>query len=728
MISRDQFEQQWLAEILDGTPSTTAKGNRFAEKILRDWHEIDSATSEIILCDGAGDGGIDAAVFLKEDPAEGIEGDCWMLVQSKFGTAFSGADTIGIEAQKLFATLEGKRERLSSLSTELVQRLRTFLQNKGPKDRLEFVLATNRKLTPEEVEYLQNVKTLGQCKFGECFEVDSVSIETIYNRLAEAEAPEDNKARVVLATRVASSDENLLIGATTLPAIFRFMQQFKSTSGDLDLLYEKNVRKFLGNKRKVNKGIERTIEEYPERFGLYNNGVTIVAEAVNPVDTALLELVNPYVVNRCQTTRSIWSVLQRKLNAGGSAPTEEQIGWQKRLEKAVVVTKIVVVGAGGEELLTETTRYTNSQNAVSEKDFIALEKDFRNWAPRFNAQYGVFLEIQRGAWEARNAFQKQNPTTQPYFHDCANAFELLKAYAAGWLSEPGIAYGKNAPFAPGGTLFDRMVKEPDFGVESLYAAFQLQQESNRHGFGRGAKRPTRGQTRYLFMMVAIDLVKDFLVNNRLSFTHKDISKAVIAFSESDILKQIGDAAVQLIDEYLTDGNEDSLFSEPEYVKSKDLNAILKSDKLGKGEEFFPRLKTQIALAKKMFRKTAPIPKMLAALDAEGWHCLPANQTARRRRAAIRRCEVSATANASLDDKAISQGRRPTTCVGRRRGITGGSEPSSKLRTHIKRHIGYFVSPSTSIWPSRTESASRTSVRPWRVWGLREMRSTGSAEA
>jgi hypothetical protein len=49
----------------------------------------------------------------------------------------------------------------------------------------------------------------------------------------------------------------------------------------------------------------------------------------------------------------------------------------------------------------------NSQNAVGEKDFIALEKDFRNWAPLFNERYGVFLEIQRGAWEARR-FIKSN--------------------------------------------------------------------------------------------------------------------------------------------------------------------------------------------------------------------------------------------------------------------------------------------------------------------------------
>ena len=265
-----------------------------------------------------------------------------------------------------------------------------------------------------------------------------------------------------------------------------------------------------------------------------------------------------------------------------------------------------VVGAEGEELLTETTRYTNSQNAVGEKDFIALEKDFRNWVPIFNERYGVFLEIQRGAWEARRAYQRQHPLAMPQYEETANAFELLKAYAAGWLGEPGIAYGKNPPFAPGGSLFGKIVNDTGFGVDSLYAAYQMQKMATGYSFGRGAKLPTRGQTRYLFIMVAVDLVKDFLINSRLDYSHSSISAAIIKFAEADLLKDVGDSAVQSIDEYLNPEYEDSLFSEPEFQKIRDLNAFLKADKLGKGYEFSPRLRTQITLTKRMFRRTAQI--------------------------------------------------------------------------------------------------------------------------
>ena len=615
MISLEEFESQWLEDVVAGTPSTTELGHRFTEKILRDWHEIDSATTEIVLCDGAGDGGIDAAIFVRGDPNEGIEGDTWMLIQSKYGSAFAGSETISAEAQKLFATLDGKREKLSSLSTELVGRLRNFLQNKGPKDRLEYVLATTKRLTVEEEEYLANIKTLGRAKFGECFDVDSVSIEIIYNKVAEEDAFGPAKIQVKLKTIVASSGNILLVGATRLTDVYQFMQDYKSASGDLDLLYEKNVRKFLGNKRKVNKGIEATIENHPERFGLYNNGITIVTEEVSKLSTDELFLRNPFIVNGCQTTRSIWSVLQRKLNSGGTSPTPQQKTWEEKLNAAVVITKIVVVGAEGEELLTETTRYTNSQNAVGEKDFIALEKDFRNWVPFFNSRYGVFLEIQRGAWEARRVFQRQHPLTEPRYEEAAYAFDLLKAYAAGWLTEPGVAYAKNPPFAPGGSLFNKITNDPTFGIEGLYAAFLMQKLANKYNFGRGAKIPSRGQTRYLFIMVATDLVKDFLLNNQLDYTHASISTAISRLHIGGYLEHFGDAAVQLIDDYLTQGNEDSLFLEPEFLKMLDLNAFLKSEKLGKGDEFSPRLRTQIAMTKKIFRRNAPTQQMKDAITA-----------------------------------------------------------------------------------------------------------------
>jgi hypothetical protein len=170
------------------------------------------------------------------------------------------------------------------------------------------------------------------------------------------------------------------------------------------------------------------------------------------------------------------------------------------------------------------------------------------------------------------------------------------------LVEPGIAFGKNPPFAPGGSLFKKIVNDLAFGTDSLFAAYQLQLIAGRYGFGRGATKPSRGQTRYLFMMVVVGLVKDSLVQLVKSSESTDLVKAVQALARADLLGHFGDVAVAVIDDYLVPGGEDTIYLEPEFRKTNDLNAFLKSEKLGKVDDFSPNLRTQISLAKRIFRR------------------------------------------------------------------------------------------------------------------------------
>jgi hypothetical protein len=117
-------------------------------------------------------------------------------------------------------------------------------------------------------------------------------------------------------------------------------------------------------------------------------------------------------------------------------------------------------------------------------------------------------------------------------------------------------------------------------------------------------------------MVTVDLVRDFLINERMNYSHSGITSAIIALGKNSLLKEFGDAAVQLIDDYLTDGNEDCLFNEPEFQKTRDLNAFLKLEKLGKGDEFSPRLRTQMTMTKKIFRRSASLLGLKNAIEAE----------------------------------------------------------------------------------------------------------------
>jgi hypothetical protein len=273
-----------------------------------------------------------------------------------------------------------------------------------------------------------------------------------------------------------------------------------------------------------------------------------------------------------------------------------------KLSQSVVVTKIVITGQNGEELLTETTRYTNSQNAVSAKDFLSLEKDFRAWSSAFAERYDVFMEIQRGAWDAQRAIQRQSPQRVKHYETCANAFELLKTYAAGWLDQPGLAFGKNPPFAPGGSIFRLITTEEDFGVESLYAAHLIASLASGYGFGSGASKPTRGSTKFLFTYLAANLIRRLLVNSGAESTNIALAKAVIAFQEANVLKDVGQIAIEVIDEYMTDGNEDCLFLEPGFLKIKDKNAFMKVERFCNDDSYSPRIRDHLMLGSKQLRR------------------------------------------------------------------------------------------------------------------------------
>ena len=69
-ISFEDFRAQWLEEIQSDSPSTVELGHRFAHKILVQWLDIESASDDLVYCDGSGDGGIDIAYLDRGERGE----------------------------------------------------------------------------------------------------------------------------------------------------------------------------------------------------------------------------------------------------------------------------------------------------------------------------------------------------------------------------------------------------------------------------------------------------------------------------------------------------------------------------------------------------------------------------------------------------------------------------------------------------------------------------------
>ena len=442
-------------------------------------------------------------------------------------------------------------------------------------------------MSPQDRETLGTIKLIGREKVSRNFDVEEVSLKTIWEAF---EVNELAKLTVAVKGQFVEQTSGLLVGTVSLIDLFDFLKSFQIQTGNLDQLYEKNVRQFLGNRRKINKGIATTLNENPEKFGLYNNGITIVVSnySRSPVDQTV-NMNDPYVVNGCQTTRTIWQVLDSKFNAGGTGQDDNVETWKESVRRGGVVTKIV---RSDEAEIMNITRFTNSQNSVRERDFIALNIGFQNWAATMASKHRIFLEIQRGGIDARKAYEKQHPD-QDKFTDYVNAFDLIKVYGSGWLSVPGLAFSKNAPFLPKGSVYERIISRPEseesFGEKDLYAAYKIKCVADNIGFGRSVERPSRRQSRFLFYHVIMRMLSNVIL---LTPSYRPppvvesiLTNAVIKLTSpgaEENLKMLSNAAISLLDQYLTVGSQNSAHNERAFneVHNGDFNAFLKSEHLG----------------------------------------------------------------------------------------------------------------------------------------------------
>ena len=599
-VTFDEFCEEWLREFREGDMSSFAKGKQFAFKLVTQWLEINEDDDDLEICEGSGDGGIDIAYLRRseDDDDNSQEGDAWYLVQSKYGTAFSGSETIFSEGQKVIKTLSKENNNLSDAALRLLARIDNFRQQASERDRIVLVFATERPISQSDRRSLDDIRTLGKKHIGSLFDVEDISLHTIWETHDTASPP---PLSVPINGNFVDPSSGLRVGTITLIDLYDFLKAYRTKTGNLDQLYEKNVRKFLGGRRKINRGIAETLRNQPELFGLYNNGITIVVSDFStskPDDSCTL--FEPFVVNGCQTTKTIWEVLQPKLEAGGTGESAEFNDWRERAERGVVVAKIV---KGDSASITNITRYTNSQNAVREQDFLALRKDFGEWAAGMDAKYGVFLEIQRGGWDSQRAYQKTHPTAKQ-FDQATNAFELIKVYGAGWLCEPGRAFGRSAPFLPGGALFKRITELEPIDSDDLYAAYRLRQLAEPFKFGRGTEvRPSRRLTRFFYYFVVMELLRDVVIRSGRSGTPKKLTQAfseLIQEGNEEPLELLLNAAIDIVDEYVSRESDDSVFKEEEF--DDNLNTWFKLEAIGKNTDKTYRLNSLLTTHKGIFRR------------------------------------------------------------------------------------------------------------------------------
>lgn len=237
-----------------------------------------------------------------------------------------------------------------------------------------------------------------------------------------------------------NSEQTTLVAEVPIKFIANFVKEGK------DYLYYSNIRNYLG-KNKVNKKIVQTYNDTPKDFWYYNNGVTIVCDdfEVKPVSDYFSQCIitTPQIVNGCQTTKTIANCY------------DLQTPEERNKQEGTILVKIIK--DKGRNRRDNITRYTNSQTAVSGKDFFALDEFHKKLKQRFS-QLGYNYEIQKNS----NFEKKKYHGFAEYSYLFDNNFlkecklpakDVVQNFVAGFHQLPGLARNVSN-IVPGSTKYD----------------------------------------------------------------------------------------------------------------------------------------------------------------------------------------------------------------------------------------------------------------------------------
>lgn len=238
-------------------------------------------------------------------------------------------------------------------------------------------------------------------------------------------------------------------------------------------LLEGNVRSFLGMKGGVNKGIRKTVQDSPELFFAYNNGIAATASAVERkiVDGrhVITNLVDLQIVNGGQTTASVLNARKKdRLSLAGVS---------------VAMKLTVIEGVEANALIPKIAEFANTQNKIAVADFFAnhpFHRKMEEISRRLVAPAGAssrvrskwFYERSRGQYQnerlylseaKKNSFDLEYPAAQ-----LVNKTDLAK-YDGVFEERPHwVSLGSQKNFIKFASTFES--KSPDVSPVEYWAA------------------------------------------------------------------------------------------------------------------------------------------------------------------------------------------------------------------------------------------------------------------
>ena len=399
-----------IREYTESAKNDVEKGNNFLQWVLTRVYEATEDDAADAIVDGANDLGIDA--YLPVDFSD----DKIRLFQSKYGTSHS-TDAIVKFKEDVKRLLERDVTKMRPELAHLV----TNIREKNLKIKCCYV--TDQKVDYEDDDV-------------EIVDINEI-IQKLWDRIKKPAAGKKSSLKLEKMLRY----ENTILGILKLRELTDFVIKNR------DYVFESNIRQWMQFKTSVNKGLRDTLQNNPDKFFYYNNGITIVVSDIEEFGENDLMLHAPQIVNGAQTSNSILDHAKRTKNMDGSMT-------------------VTIIKADNEQDQNNITKYRNSQNSVRGKDLVSL-MDFHKSVKSQLKNYRYFYEIQAGSFDSKTKSEQAeyegDATYNNYLPDnhkkVVVAKDAIQALVAGIEQRPTEAYSSPAQFLPRGSKYDQVFNE-----------------------------------------------------------------------------------------------------------------------------------------------------------------------------------------------------------------------------------------------------------------------------
>ena len=499
--------QDSIKEATSEATNSVQKGHDYLIWMLTNVFEETIENAENAIIDGPDDCGIDAVLRYEKEIT---------LIQSKFGESHD----IGMIDKFVKDVERFKNAEQSSIKRDDLSYLWNEINQKGVKLNLVYV-------TEQYADYESDV-------------VQVIDMAQTNHILLERKMKPEKGHKATIRYIDGYQRKNIFHCTVNGIEIANLVEKNR-------YILDNNIRHHLGHRMKVNKGIRKTLEEYPEKFAEYNNGSTMTAVDVKvDEDKKLIHLDSPIIVNGAQSSHGILDVSKKR----------------KSLDAE---TQLKIIKTDDEEHQKNITRFSNSQNAVKGKDLVALEDFWKSISFQMETRMGYFFEYQSGSWDYRldagdrAKFQGNKIFNQylPENHKKKLASkDAIQTYVAYFKQNPSGAYQSISKFLPGGAEYEKIFTDELMDDYRIFLFPTLIMECAKNELEYGPKNKTHPYKRYstiFFVGVTGKIIHEYILETKDDFDN-DISELESLIKNVTVFKRILRLTDKIVDQVLASPN------------------------------------------------------------------------------------------------------------------------------------------------------------------------------